>query len=1004
MKSSSACAAPAVASLTRCIRYALAVGALTVAAPVFAQEASAASDAKTLDAVQVTGSRIQRTTTDTETSQPINVVDGETFAERGFINAAEAINEMPQVMGSVTEAGDQEGTQTGKQFINLFNLGSERTLTLVNGRRFVSTNAGQGGQVDLNNIPTSLIERIEVVQATGSAVYGSDAVAGVVNILLKDTFEGVELDLQTGLSGRGDYERHSGSLTGGFTFNDGRGSVIANLDWSKTGQLLATDRKWTSRGFTFIPNPADTGPNDGIPASIGTPDHRMSEHPIWGTLYTVPAPLPQFRLNLNGGPVRFDEVGNLVPYDIGQWVQPAFAIGGEGIKISERTSVRSPVERTLFTVIGRYDLTNAVRFSAELTSADMKAFEPLNQGEYSSALLTTTPAGALRMSVDNPFLTDQARGLLQGAGVSSFWLSRFHTDLMPNSGAQSETSTKRAVFALDGDFEVGERFFNWGVVANYGRSEGSYRNFGILQQNFMYATDAVRDASGNIVCRVTQTGNATGVAAGCKPLNLFGQNVASQEAKDYITGIFGADYETRQTNYQFNFGGDLLNLPAGTVNFATGFEYRKEFSDYNPIETSALGLGRGTPVLSMRGEYDTTEFFGELLIPVLGGDFTFGPIKALELEAAYRTVDNSLAGKNEAISTGFRMSIFDDLTVRGTWNKTFRAPSINELFQPRTLGTTSGLDPCDTRYINAGANAATRAANCKAMLASKGLDPNAAFSSLIINVPTYVYSGGNPNLKNETAESWTAGLVYQPRFAKGLTLSLDHVDMTINDAISYFDVAATLQACYDQAQPNDYCQSFTRGADAQIVQESMTIGYTNAGYMKLGSTTFTANWSVAGASLFGGRDAGHFDFGLTVSHLDKLDISVSGLGYDEYDAVGTGLLGVALIGPSPENQARFNARWARGPWTLSWASRWSDGLVYDRTWTIEQRDILGTPSVVQHDLSAQFAVNEKLRLRFVVNNVTEQEPPVNMHIGPGNYNSLFDVVGRYFYAGLNYRF
>src|SRR5690625_2578654 len=187
--------------LSHAIRGVLIASTLSFAVPALAQEPPGA-EAQTLDTVTVTGSRIQRTSTNVDTAQPISVVDGEVFTERGFINAAEAVNYLPQVLGSQTDAGDQSGSDTGKQYINLFNLGSDRTLTLVNGRRFVSSNADGGNQVDLNSIPASLIDRIEVVQATGSAAYGSDAVAGVVNVILKRRFEGVELDAQTGISER----------------------------------------------------------------------------------------------------------------------------------------------------------------------------------------------------------------------------------------------------------------------------------------------------------------------------------------------------------------------------------------------------------------------------------------------------------------------------------------------------------------------------------------------------------------------------------------------------------------------------------------------------------------------------------------------------------------------------------------------------------------------------------------------------------------------------------
>lgn len=983
-------------ALSRAIRGVLIAGTLSFAVPAMAQDpAPGAGPPQMLDAVTVTGSRIQRASTNTDTAQPVNVIAGEVFTERGFINAAEAVNYLPQVLGSQTDAGDQSGSETGKQFINLFNLGSDRTLTLVNGRRFVSSNASGGNQVDLNSIPASLIDRIEVVQATGSAAYGSDAVAGVVNVILKRRFEGVELDAQTGISERGDYERHSFSLTGGTEFADGRGSLVVNLDWSDTAALVASDRRWTSYGMTFAPNPANTSDSDGIPATIGRVDHRMSEHPEGGTLYMAPAPLPQFRLNLGGGPVRFDAAGNLVPYDIGNYLQPAYAFGGDGLKISEFTAVRTPVERHVLTALGHFDLTDRVRVSTELMTGEMEAFEPINQGAYNSTLITSGDSGALMFTADNPFLSDQARGLLADNGVGSFWLSRFHTDILPTSGVGSRSKTRRGVLVLDGNFEAGGRYFHWDVSANFGRSEGSVNSYGILQQNWLNAIDAVRDDSGNIVCRVALTSPGTD----CAPLNLFGIGLASQASRDYVTGRFGASYETRQDNYQANIGGELAELPAGPLSFVTGWEYRKESSDYRPFEADARGLGRGAPVAFMSGAYDTNEFYAEVLVPVLGNGFTAGPITGLELDAAYRTVDNSLAGKNEAYSAGMRLTLLDDLTLRGTWNKTFRAPNLYELFLPQSMTMSSGIDPCDGRYIDTGPNAAIRTANCRAELAGLGLDPDQPLNSLVTNIPTEMYSGGNPGLTNELAESWTAGVVYQPRQAPGLVLALDHVEMKIKDAISSFDAAATMQACYDQPMPNPYCDNFARGPDGQIVQGSMHFGYTNAGYVDFAATSLSANYRLPLGQRFG-----TLDLALDAMKMQRLLISVSGLGFDEYNAVGTGLLGSSLVGPTPEYQARFNARWERGPLTVNWNTQWYDGIVYDHSWTSEHRDILGVPSTIRHDASVQYAFTDQLTLRFLVNNVFEKEPPINIPVGAGNYNVLSDLIGRYYYVGLNYRF
>ncbi len=1002
-------------TIARCIRTALLGGAFLgpalASAAASAQEAPAGSQATTLDTVTVTGSRIQRTSTDTETAEPVGVISGEVFAERGYLTAAEALNDLPQVMGSLTNQGDQQGANTGRQFINLFNLGTQRTLTLVNGRRFVGSNpagGGQGGnQVDMNNIPVGLIDRIETVQASGAAVYGSDAIAGVVNIILKQDFEGLEFDGQTGLSDKGDYENHAARVTFGRNFLDGRANLAVNAEWSKSGTLLTNDRRATRRGFVFAANPANTSNDDGIPASIGMWDHRMSEHTPNGVVYLAPAPLRQFLANVGGSPVQFDSSGNLVPYDIGNYFAPAYSFGGDGLKISDYTAVMSPVERSNLTLLGRYDINDNVRFSTELLASRLKAREPINQGVFNSVLAPGTVSGPTQISIDNPFLSDQARGLLQSAGISSFFLSRFHTDILPDAATYSDGDTYRAVFALDGNFYAGDRYYYWNASVNGGRTTGSFHDWGIVQQRWQYATDPVRDGAGNIVCRVSldNPGSADPAISGCVPVNLFGYGAPSQAARDYLVADFATDFELEQRTYQANFGGEPFELAAGPVNFVVGWEYRKEESDYRPNEASRLGLGRGTPVTPVRGAYSTNEFYGEVLVPVLGGDFTFGPIDRLELNASYRSVDNSLAGKNEAMSLGMRMTVFEDLTLRGSRSKTFRAPNLYELFLPRSTVNQSGIDPCDSRHIDAGNVPAIRRANCEAMFQSLGLPADYQLNSLITNVSTNVITGGNPDLKNELADSWTAGFVYQPRFASGVTLVVDWVNIKIRDAITNFNVAAVMQSCYDQVGGSAYCDAFQRDAQAQVIPGSPQVGYSNAGYLHFAATNYSVDWELPMAQLFGGAaDPGRLNLALNVLQMRKLNVSTSGLGFDEFKAVGTGLLGSSVVGPTPEWQARFNARYARGPWTLNWNTQYIDSLVFSHTDTIENRDILGKASYTQHDASLQYRFNDHLALRLVVNNVFDTQPSDPVAQGAGTYAELGDLIGRYYYFGVNYRF
>ncbi|HKX55175.1 MAG TPA: TonB-dependent receptor plug domain-containing protein, partial [Xanthomonadales bacterium] len=324
--------------------------ALGLAAPLaFAQDTADSEqegeEEAALEEVIVTGSRIKRSPADQ--MAPIGTIGAEVFDERGYISAAEALNTFTSNVPELNQAaGDGTSSGTGQQFPNLFGLGSGRTLTLVNGHRFVTSSIGLGdAQVDANIIPTGLIERIEVVQAGGAAVYGSDAIAGVVNYILKDDFEGLELDARYGDSTESDYQQENFRITWGDNFADNRGNIAVNAEYSSTPSLFFSDRERSNLSRITQSNPADTGPNDGIPSVREILDAHFWNFNGNGVVYNIPAPPPFALTQVNGTPVQFGPDGNLIPYNPGQILGIPFGIGGDGFRYSELAGLRTGVER-----------------------------------------------------------------------------------------------------------------------------------------------------------------------------------------------------------------------------------------------------------------------------------------------------------------------------------------------------------------------------------------------------------------------------------------------------------------------------------------------------------------------------------------------------------------------------------------------------------------------------------------------------------------------------------
>ncbi len=490
---------------------AFALGAATVA---YAQTEGDADLAETNDTIVVTGSRIARTGIDTV--RPAIGVDAEALDTRAFTNIADALNEVPAFGGGITPNGNVNGFTVGQNFVDLFDMGSQRTLTLVNGRRFVSSNtptifgSEAGTQVDLNAIPVALLERIEIVPLAGAAVYGSDAIAGTVNVILRDDYEGFEFSGQYGVTEEGDGEQWQVQTVFGTNFADDRGNVTFSVEYNKQEGLVRLDRPEIYGNnpdfLSFGGQDLDgDGTNDDVDGD-GLPDtfqriveggQRVQLLSFGGSVSVPPAffaPSVGFGALADGNFYQFDGQGDLQTCEPGE--TPAgsifFAYGGTcGVDFFDSvTQIRADLERFITSGFGHYDLTNDVRFFQEFTFANSRATELLNQGGFQSFPFGGT-SGPISVSVDNPFLTSQARGILVGNGLASFNVNRFNNDLVQSGENNTENFTWRSASGFEGDFEFADRNFNWEVSAVFGQSDIETQSAGIVDGRFLNAVDAV---------------------------------------------------------------------------------------------------------------------------------------------------------------------------------------------------------------------------------------------------------------------------------------------------------------------------------------------------------------------------------------------------------------------------------------------------------------------------------------------------------------------------------
>ena len=967
-----------------------------------AQDEADESATDELEEIVVTGTRLQKTSF--EQTTPNIVVDAEYIAQGGFVNTADAINSLPLVTPSGTSLAESSGSNVGQTFADLYGLGSQRTLTLINGRRSVSGNAptafgaSAGSQVDLNTLPTALIERIDVISANGAPIYGSDAIAGTINVIMKKDFEGFEIDISSGVAeAESDAWEHRIGVTAGANFADGRGNIAVGYEYNKTDAVLANDREFLRNYYYDFENP-DFDAND---PSTGTQRFYAAGRSIPIVTRTgIPSPaagalggtpLYAFGLNVirdaNGNPVQFGPDGRLTAMNIGEPTGNIINfVGGDGLLLQDYDSIRAPIERHMVNMFANYEISDNLRANAELNFYNGSSADPNRQPFYQSGLFGGD-SSTLILPIDYPFLHPDDRQVLLdnlGPDATSFGFHKAMDDLSQSGRTEGSTDMLRLVLGLEGEFEFAGRDVRWDVSWNRGESRSKTNNTQLVEENYREALDLTVDGNGDIVCA---SGNSE-----CVPLNIFGY-VTDPAVIDYVTLQGYENSKLTQRVITANMATDLTELPGGDWQMAVGYENREENGDYQPDYFLANGLGRTAALEALNGGFDTEEFYIETRLPLLAEDF-LPVISAFDVEGAFRTVDHSSAGTGEVFNIGLRLALdvprFGNVTFRANDTESVRSPAIAEAFLPRAETFTFASDPCDFRYVNSGEVDGRRAQVCGAEAQALGFtdyDPT-SFQSIIVNASQQGFTGGNPNLINETSESSSIGVVVEPEFVEGLTFSVDMIDVYLDDAIETLGLTSIMNGCYDGGNLNaPACGQFTRDPSTFQVN-GFQIGFVNAGYRILKGFQSELDYSFDFADVIPGQ------FRLRANFFDLNDSRVSVTGDDAGDTKG-------LIGNS-SLRGNVNLMYMLDNWTFNWRTMYLSGAKKSNTAPPRTYDIPEIDEYYMHTLFVRYSMNDQMDASIAVRNITDEEVPYGMN----SFSAIgaYDLIGTYIQGTFQYRF
>jgi outer membrane receptor protein involved in Fe transport len=1017
-------------------------------------------------AITVTGTRIRRPNLDSPL--PVTSVGGEEFFQTGNVSIGDKLAELPSIRTSFTQANSTRGLGiSGLNLLDLRGLGILRTLVLVNGRRHVGGDVLLTGVVvDVNTIPTDLIERVDVVTGGNSAVYGSDAIAGVVNFVLKQDYDGILLRGQGGQSKYGDAGAYFLSALVGKNFAGGRGNFAVNFEYARRDQAWGSERDWFRQSYALgDSDPPDT-PNgsDGDPDLIRNPDFRSATFNNTGNIrFGGPGTTLACGLDPQGNPYTcpfiFMPNGQLVPQTgtrIGLGPNGQFIGGnGEGFFEGHQIQITPQLDRYNVNALAHFEVSPAL---VPFVEAKYSRTDSVGTGASGPAFIAGGAAFAdpfqffgdydrERISINNPFLSDQARQLIIDqralAGLATTDATRLVVQEsllgLGNRTEEARRNTFRIVGGVRGD--IGDNW-NYEASLNYGQLKEKTKILSNLDvQRMLLAMDAVRDpATGNIVCRsqIDPTaafgyypwvygvlfpggptpGDPNGAArlandvAQCVPVNVLGGNFTQQQ-KDYLLLDTTATGKTEQFDALAFISGDTskwFELPGGPIGIVLGAEYRTDNLHYQQNRDVELGYTFYNPIPTFSApKSKVKEAFGEIRLPLFK-DLPF--LEQLEVAGAARVSDYNLGttGTVWAYNGNVVWSPVKGLRFRGNYARAVRAPNQVELFTPFGQNFALVNDPCDVNLVGAGSE--FRAANCLAAGIPAGTAINYTSSLPFL-------SGGNEDLEAETSDSITIGGVLTPAFLPGFSASVDYYDIKVKNVIQAVAAQQILDSCYDlPSLTNPFCALFQRsdatgtgavgGVPFGIISNSLHSSPVNFAKLKTRGIDVELAYRRQLGSI------GRLDTRLTWTHIFELTNFIDPTNPNFGDRI------LSELG-DPQDKFNWNASLKHGRFTFGYQMRYiGKQITFDEARALgEYEDFFGfegrdpqnqdlfakrwVNARFYHDVRFAVDVGPKYNFYLGVDNLTNVKPPFAV-TGLGAQSGLFDAIGRFFYAGVSAKF
>jgi len=901
-----------------------------------------------IEEVVVTGSRLRRP--DLDAVSPVAVVDEEEFTLSGIVNVEQKLAELPQSVPSFGPSSNNPGDGTAR--VDLRGLGSFRTLVLVNGRRFVP--ATQTGVVDLNTIPASLIERVDIVTGGASAVYGSDAMAGVVNFILKDDFEGVEVNAIYDITEEGDAEKANVDVTMGGNFADGKGNAVVYLQYSDREALFQGDRSFTEVALTESGGELVPGGSAGVPGTLA-----------------IATGLPQGGF----GAAVFNQDGSASP----------FRDPEDRFNYAPDNFLQLPQERWLAHGQAQYELTDQVRAYTEISFV---------QNEVPQEL-APTPAflSTVEVNPNSPFFSPDVQDglntqeLNDDGNANVIFLGRRMVEVGPRQSIDTRDAF-RFLLGIDGDINPD---WSFDVFASHSRLDAD----NVLENDV--AESRFRQA-----ILVTDDGTACqDPSGGCVPMNIFGAGNITQDAAEFVrvgaTNITSIEQDVLHASVT----GAVENpINENQIGLVFGVEYREDQSSFRPdtfLSTGdVLGFNAGEATV---GSFDVTEFFAEIDVPIISDR---PGVEYLGVWGGYRFSDYSNIGNVNSFAAAVNYQPIADIRFRGGFQRATRAPNVDELFGGQAQGFPPATDPCTDATPNP-------SPELIAICEATGVPAGQTGTFGQANTQIEGLFGGNPDLQEEEADTWTFGVIYQPEWAAGLDATLDYYSIEVEDAISVLggSVDNVLDICFNQIQDvnSAFCQAVDRRPDGNV----NVVEVLNENIAKLETEGVDLNVNYRFPLNFGiqGNDSS-----LALSYRSNFLISWEETPVATLARVNEceGNFGNTCGRPRSEYKHSLRSTWDSGPLTVSLLWRFLSEVDDDR---IDNSDVPSSDLVVaeidaEHyfDLSASYQFTEEFRLNFGVKNLFDTFPTRvgDVQQQANTFPEVYDVIGRRYFISGRYRF